>query len=404
TWPESSATSLDAAVISDSPSFDRLVSQIVINPPPPATLDATKSREGYLIITPDEFVEEMAPFVQMKEEQGYLVTVAPLSIAGSTSSQIQTYIQIAYNTWVPRPTFLLLVGDTNFIPGIKGNADFFDKDTDLYYGTMDSDFKPEIAVGRFPVRSESDLNNLILKISSYNDGYQYWNSQISFIASCDHYYVTEVSHNNVIDDWTSKLEYPTFFPLVDPLPGGDQLYCYTNSARKVDILNSINNNRGIITYSGHGNPIAWIEPIPINYSILSTDLYSLTSYNSFSFVASFACLTNDFGNETYPSVFGETWMLLENKGAIAFLGSSDESLWGQDDELERALFNSLFLNPLNPPPLRLAISEALSKVNYQLDGIGQEQYYWETYNLLGDPSQQLWLLPRNLFYLPIIYK
>ncbi len=67
TWPESAATSLDAAVISDSPSFDRLVSQIVINPPPQATLDATKSGEGYLIITPDEFVEELAPFVEHEE-------------------------------------------------------------------------------------------------------------------------------------------------------------------------------------------------------------------------------------------------------------------------------------------------------------------------------------------------
>ena len=404
TWPENSATSLDAALVSDSPSFDRLASQIVINPPPQATMDVTKSSEGYLIITPDDFVEELATFVEMKRGQGYIVTVAPLSITGSTSSQIQSYIQTAYNTWTPRPAFLLLVGDTNLIPGTTGNADYFDMDTDLYYGTIDSDFKPEIAVGRFPVRSKNDLNNLLYKIFSYNSGYQFWNSQVSFIASCDHYYVTEVSHNKVIENWTSKLGYPTFFPLDSPSLGGDKLYCYTYTAREPDMIVSINNKRGIITYSGHGSFTSWTDLNTTYYNITSSDLELLEVNNVFSFILSFACFTNDFGNLAVSSVFGETWMLLENKGGIAFFGSADESLWSQDDELERALFNSLFLNPLNPPPLRLAISEALSNVNYPSYGKGQEQYYWETYNLLGDPSQQLWLIPRNLFFLPIIYK
>ncbi len=338
TWPKISAESLKSAVKHDSPSFDRLVSQIVINPPPQELLDhTTKSGEGYLIITPDEFVSALTDFVSMKRSQGYIISVKKLSETGSTSSEIQTYIKDFYNTTSPRPTYLLLVGDTNLIPGIAVNSDYFDKYTDLYYGTIDSDFIPEIAIGRLPVRSINDLSVILNKIYLYNEfGYQNWNSQVSFIASCDHFYITEESHNYVIENWTSKLQYPTFFPLIFTLNGGDYLYCNRYDATEVDVINSIDSGRGLITYSGHGSPIAWSETGFLSLTL--SDLYLLENDNKYSFVASFACNTNDFGNETYPSVFGETWMLLENKGAIAFLGSADETIWDPDDDFgERIL-------------------------------------------------------------------
>ncbi len=114
-------------MVSDSPSFDRLVSQIVINPPPQATLDATtQSGEGYLIITPDEFETALTDFVSMKQLQGYSVDVTLLSeipgFDGPADGEdddilaIQNYIK----SLDPSPVYLLLVGDTNFIPAPKG--------------------------------------------------------------------------------------------------------------------------------------------------------------------------------------------------------------------------------------------------------------------------------------------
>jgi hypothetical protein len=404
TWPKLAADTFNTKPKADSPSFDRLVSKIVINPPEPS-MDNTKAEtgEGYLIITPDAFVDVLHPFVQMKQGQGYEVTVSKLSDIGSTTNEIKNYIQQAYTELVPSPAYLLLVGDTNLIPGFnKTNFDnfnyFFDKTTDLYYGTMDgvNDFISDIFVGRFPARTTSNLQSIIDKLINYNNyGYQQWNSQISFIASCDHYVITEGAHNDVMQYRTSPLGYQTFFPANENLTGGDHLYCESYLARTNDIVNSINNKRGIITYSGHGNFSSWIE---INkYLITSNDLLGLTENYAYSFVSSFACLTNDFGNTTINSVFGETWMLLENKGAIAFLGSADDTIWGPDDLFERKLFEILFSEPYNPPTLKLAISESLKLISYPTTGIGTEQYYWETYNLLGDPSQKLWLVPDYKF-------
>ncbi|PKO04773.1 MAG: hypothetical protein CVU41_15545 [Chloroflexi bacterium HGW-Chloroflexi-3] len=424
TWPESSTTSLDAAVVSDSPSFDRLVRQIVINPPPQAMLDTTKSGEGYLIITPDEFYEEILEFANFKQNQGYTVTVSKFSETGTSANQIKEFIKNAYTNWTIPPTFLLLVGDTlksnepliTLFPSFDGKV--ISQKTDLYYTTMGdfSDFIPDIFVGRLPARTEIDVANMVNKIVNYsNNGFYDWHIDVSFVATCDqykdtnstfyHYEIAEDSHNHVIQMHTQPLGYPSYFPLSNTLLGGDQLYCVTNSATSIDVINSLNSNRGIITYSGHGSVDGWDDG---EIKIKRPDISTISPINISSFVASFACYTNDFGNTSnyFPDVFGETWMLQDNKGAIAYIGSAAPSYWNQDKELEIAMFDILYSDPLNPPSVREAIHFGLIEVNNIFLNItnGSPQYYWETYNLLGDPSQQLWLLPRNSFYLPIIYK
>ena len=83
-------------------------------------------------------------------------------------------------------------------------------------------------------------------------------------------------------------------------------------------------------------------------------------------------------------------MIQANKGAISFIGSAAPSYWGPDDVLERNFYNSFFSNPLESTPIKDGLFFGLTKVQEFYPGI--------------DPSQQLWLLPQNLFYLPIIFK
>ncbi|PKO07994.1 MAG: hypothetical protein CVU40_17615 [Chloroflexi bacterium HGW-Chloroflexi-2] len=416
TWPENSATSLDAALVSDSPSFDRLVSQIVINPPPQATMDVTKTGEGYLIVTPNQFYEEILSFSNYKQSQGYFVTVAKLSDIGSSINDIKAYITDAYNNLTPRPTYLLLVGDTMkdpttyLLPATSGLVT--GRSTDLYYATMDGngDFVPDIFVGRLPGRTESEITNIVNKIINYsNNSFQDWQINSSFISTCDrlkdsdsdfyHYEIAEFSHNFVIDEHTSLLGYPSYFPLENPISGGDKLYCVTNSATTANVNNSIIAGRGLITYSGHGSIDGWYDGSIV---VTRADIPIIAPIDISSFVASFACYTNDYGNESvsFPAVFGETWMLQENKGSIAFLGSAAPSYWDQDKELEIAFYNSLFSNPLQPPTISEAMHFGLTEVHriFLNETSGSPKYYWETYNLLGDPSQKLWLYPDSEYY------
>lgn len=418
TWQESKLDTGKSQLVSDSPSFDRLVSQIVINPPElPAHDTKEETKEGYLIITPDEFEEALQPFVEMKENQGYVVKVKLLSDIDQTSEAIKTYIKNEFYNTNPRPTYVLLIGDTltdintPLLPATNGTIT--GRQTDLYYATMDEpindlpDFVPDIYIGRLPARTAEDVSNIVNKLIKYsNEGYQPWYSNASFIGTCDNKYdhIATGSHNYVISNYTTVYDFLGNYPETI-MPGGDQLYCVVNdqyiTGIKSFIISRLNEGRGLITYSGHGTSVAWSDYF---ISIGNYDIGTLYENNKYSLVTSFACETNDFGSETYPVGFGETWLLQQNKGAIGFIGSAAPSYWYQDDVLERKFYDTLFENPSDPLPIRIALTAGLTRVQelfppeydpYSSNGEGQ--YYWESYNLLGDPSQQLWLDPEYLY-------
>lgn len=408
----------------DSPSFDRLISQLVINPPElPAYDTKSTTGEGYLIITPDEFVEALEPFVEMKTNQRFIVDVEALSDIGQTSEMIKSFIKNEYNNANPRPTYVLLVGDTlmdastPLLPATNGLVT--GRQTDLYYTTMDgsSDYVPDLFIGRLPAHTKEDVSIILDKMISYTtNGYKAWHSTASFIATCDttynssakkpNYQIAEGSHNYVVDEYTKLFNFLGDFPTIDNI-GGDLLYCISNSANTEKILPRLDEGRGIITYSGHGEIYGWKDPGTINsINIYNNQIVNLSINNVSSLVSSFTCNTNDFGNSTNLTVFGEIWLLQQDKGAIAFLGSAGPTQWVQDDILERAFFDSIFENPINPNTLREAMYLGLSEVEkiYPGSDLYQAQYYWETYNLLGDPSQKLWLVPNNRVFMPVIFK
>jgi hypothetical protein len=422
TWQASSLDGVKSAVVSDSPSFDRLVSQIVINPPDLPAYDTKEATgEGYLIITPDLFYDELQPFVDLTENQGYVVEVTLLSeiegFVGSMESEINDILAIQefINKLDPPPVYLLLVGDTNLIPAPTG--DVTKLKTDLYYATLGKeDYVPDIHIGRLPARSIADLSIILDNILSYtNDGYQDWHLNSSFIATCDnnydHHLIAESTHEEVIDLSSYYLFFGNF-PYDEKPSGGDKLYCVSNFATEEDVITNINLERGLITYSGHGMQTAWYDIdtdwdsddniIARREITISSDdvIKKITTLNVHPFVSSFACLTNDFGSSSYPIGFGETWMLQENKGSVGYFGSAAPSYWNQDKVLELNMFDYLFSNPLSPPSAGEAIEAGLLSLQNEYSDItaGGFQYYLESYNLLGDPSQKLWLYPDDEFF------
>ncbi len=382
--------------------FDTLANDMVLNPS--TTAMDTKNLEGigYLIITPAEFTTALAPFV-LKEAEGYQVTVATLETIGSTNTLIKSYIENAYNNLTVPPTYLLLVGDTNVIPSWPTfqtpactTSPCFRKSTDLYYTTITPDIVPDILVGRLPARDQAQLTTILNKLNNYAalTGNEDWVRKAAFVATADgtHYSEAEGSHNYVITNHTLPRGYTGTFPSSPaPYPGGDKLYRITYSAQKTNLITSINDERSLVIYSGHGSPTSWSD-----FSFYREDISSLDADQVYPFVAGFACETNDIANTSYTSVFGETWLVTPNKGAIAYLGSADYSYWGPDDVLERRLFDKFYENTISTPPLSTTVFEGLSAVQTQYPDYSR--YYWETYMLLGDPSQRIWINPADPYF------
>ncbi len=371
-----------------SPVFEAQLSRRILNynqGRPPVEF-APDTPVGYLIVTADAYYDAMLPFVSLKESRGFDVTMVRCSEIGGCSSPntIQNYIQNAYQTWPIPPSYVLLVGDTNTIAG--WNSVSAGEITDLYYSTMDApgtgDWHPDIGRGRFPVRSAAQTTIMVNKYFTYANltGQEPWLKTVAFPATCDNYIVAEGTHNYVINTHTLPGGYTGTFPN-NPQPGGDKLYCVTYGATAANIQASLNQGRWAVIYSGHGGWDGW----EMNYG--TSYVQNLTNYGMFPFVASHACITGDFAQ---PEVFGETWVLQDNKAALVFWGSSDSSFWDEDDVLERAMFDSLFTVTPHPDVARMT-DDGLAAVEaaYPISA----RYYWETYNVLGDPAVKIFLEP-----------
>ena len=139
----------------------------------PAHPDLTKYPVKYLIVSDRMFEADLQPFIQWKAKKGFKVVVAYTDVIGTTYAQIQAYVHAQYNAGTPAdpaPSFVLFVGDTPQIPAIQGSSS--GKMTDLYYGSVDGDYFPEMYYGRFSARNSGQLTPQIEKVMYY-EKYQF---------------------------------------------------------------------------------------------------------------------------------------------------------------------------------------------------------------------------------------
>jgi len=355
-----------------SPSFEKMFKHAFVNYGFYENGITERDQEGYLIIVYDNFYEEIQPLANWKNGKGYDVTTTKTSQipGGPTKDNIYNYIEDAYDTWTIPPTYVLLAGDVPQIPTFTGSASY--SEADLYYVTVDgSDYFPDIHIGRFPAAQESQIVTMVDKTIYYETGSfpsNDWIKKAAFIASSDYGQLAEQTHNYVIDNFLNPNGYTC-----------DKIYEASGGSTS-DIINSLNDGRSLCIYSGHGYSGGW-GCVPFDQS----DINSLTNDGMYPFVCSHACSTNPFGNS---ECFGETWLRAENKGGIAFWGASASTYWDEDDILERAMFQAWWSDGLEW--IGGMTDMALIYLYQNYSGGGLSQYYFECYNINGDPSLRLW--------------
>jgi len=337
-------------------------------------LNNPKDQEGYLIIVYDSFYDAIQPLSSWKASKGFDVTVTKTSEipGGVTKENIKAYIVDAYNNWPIPPSYVLLVGDSGQIPTWTGSDT--GTCTDLYYVTINQgDYFADIIVSRFPAATSEQVTNMVDKTVYYEEGSftnTSWIKKAVFMASSDNYQVSEGTHNYVIDTYL--------------IPNGytcDKLYCHTYGATPQQVKDALNNGRSLAIYSGHGSTTSWADGPPFSQS----DVNSLTNDGTYPFVASHACLTNQF---TVSECFGETWLRASHKGGIAFWGATDYSYWDEDDILERSMFKAWWEDNLET--IGGMTNMGLYYLYQYYGGGGMSQYYFEEYNVLGDSSVKIW--------------
>lgn len=363
-----------------SPPFEKLCAESFVNYPTysPVSQDAPLLPMGYLIITHENFYAGLAPLVEWKTRKGFHVTVASVPAIGSDAAAIKDYIQNAYQNWDIPPTYMLFVGDVEYIPTWGGTYSS-GAPTDLYYAQIDSDDFADIFRGRLPAKNLTDVNSMIDKIIYYeNPGSTdlEWMNKVCFIAASDLGGFAEDTHDYVMANY--------LFP--------NDIICdsiwQSLGGTSAMITSSTNDGRTILCYSGHGSEYGW-SSVPFS----QTNVRELNNPDRYPFVISHACLTGKF---TTTECFGETWAKVSNKGAAAFWGASNLTYWNEDDLLEKRMFEAAFVESCYS--IGSMTDRALMELYQYYGGEGRSLYYLDVYNILGDPSLDLWTYPAESLF------
>jgi len=360
-----------------------------------------------VIITDTAFRKQLKPFLEWKMQKGFDLNVLYKGTGnvGSTYLQLKDTLTKIYNSSDadnPAPEYLLIIGDVKRIPyygqGGSGNV------TDMYYGefTGNGDYIPEMYVGRLPVADTTELKNVVQKLIQYE--------KFQFADTNKFYSKALVSAGNdagFVTYMNGQVKYAlnNYINTSNQLTEHHFLYPQSGNTSVIDSLKKIiNKGVSFINYTGHGAYDGWLYLLSGSprYYISGSSVDLFTNKNMYPLVISNACQTGQFSSATS---LGNKFVLAKNKGAIGFIGCSNDSYWDEDFYWSVGTGN-ISTNPTYETSglgaydrLFHTHSEAPSDWYYTLGQInfagnlsvsastsGRKKYYWETYNVIGDPS------------------
>jgi hypothetical protein len=407
--------------------------------PPSAAADlGTGNGADYLIITHDNFYTNILPLANWKHAKGLITRVVRLSeiSPAPTSTNITAFIQNAYNTWNPPPTYVLLVGDSPHIPAwYKTLHSYYGTyaATDLYYAAIDgSDYFPDLFLGRLPCNSSSQCDLMVQKILGVEkapnptaamyqtvltagqfadddvNGYEdrlfietaeavrdffISNGYSVPTAYCADSTVTPRRYNNTANG--------SLLHTNGALYGGAQTYV-TTSAGSAAISNAINSGVWLVQHRDHGSQTGgWATP-PFSPSRAS----ALVNSNKLPVVMSINCETAWFDGS--GDSLAEAFLKNPNGGSHCVIGATRVSYSWYNDWFTLGLYECMYTNffetlssiPYYKPGLTYGDNMAghgthfgqmlnFGKVlMYEKKGAGSvTQIEFDILTLLGDPEQ-----------------
>ncbi len=350
-----------------------------------------------VVVAPDSLVAPLADYLAWKKARGFRMVVGVTGTAevGSDRSSIREYLAGLYRDGTPgqpAPTFVLLVGDVDILPTwtLGGNA------TDRPYCEMDGDLFPDMYYGRFSVESAAELAAVAAKTIAYEQLTMPDPSYLGdamLIAGVDSDYAPVYANGQI------RYAAQTYFNAAHGIDAS--VFLYPDSAGEAETIKGLAGaGAGFINYTAHGSEVRWSNP-----RFMVEDVDALENFGRYGLVIGNCCLTAKFDHDT--PCFGEAWLRAPDAGAIGYIGGSNSTYWDEDywwsvgytaqitdsptyELTSQGGLDGLFHENGEESYVtadavvfcgNLAVSEAASE-----GATGREEYYWNIYNLLGDPS------------------
>jgi hypothetical protein len=318
----------------------------------------------YLIITPDSYISAMQPLADWKTKKGMKAKIVPLSITGSSASQIKSYIVNAYNTWQIRPQYILIAGFGTLVPN-SGTSDD-------YYADMSGNYRIELSVGRLPFTSLDQCNMQVAKILGYERTpytqdslwFRKGSTVLNEDAPPDQYYQADCRYMR-------SLMQANNFVLTESISdlAGDN---------STTVMNAINAGRSYLAYRGQA-VTQWYSPFN------AIEPNNLTNGFKLPIVISGTCVTISLSSTGY---YGDRFMnagTAQNpKGAEAYFGTTSIGTSVYRSVCSKGFFQAVFAERT------FVLGDATKRAKFILDSLYNNQTRYAEWELLGDPGLNLW--------------
>lgn len=380
----------------DSPYFRSIYNSVINLQPVNDSRDTlSKSPIKYVIVSDPMFETQLQPFVEWKTRKGFTVVEAYTDdpAVGNSFNSIKAYLQGLYTGATPddpAPTFVLFVGDVEQVPAYNCGSHV----SDLYYCEYSGDYLPEVYYGRFSATNASELQPQIDKTLEYE---QYLMPDPSFLGEC----VMIAGHDPTFGPTygNGQINYGTTYyfneahgllshTYLQPEPSG------ANYAQ--NIRANVSNGVGYANYTAHGSVSGWADP---SFSI--NDVANLQNAHKYPLMVGNCCVTSTYNQYC----FGEALLRAENKGALGYIGGSNNSYWDEDyywgvgigpivvnptyEDHGLGAYDRTFHDHGEPRTEWYTTQDQMvfaGNLAVQESNSGMKQYYWEIYCLMGDPS------------------
>ena len=389
----------------------------IINPMSYSKAEFSNTPIKYLIVAHSMFRGELDEFIAWKKRKGFLVETGYTDDedVGATTTSIAAFIKSHYVNATqdnPAPVFVLLVGDVQQIPTFLETFGYGYFPTDLYYFTWAGGFFPCCYYGRFSAQNVEQLIPQIEKTLQYEQ-YTMTNpdylDKICLIAGYDAQEAPKYGNGflNYATRYyaTKEYGYSTIYAHFHP--------CYLDPEPE-QIRLEIGEGVGIANFTAHCSTSGWNRP-----NFYTQHIAAMNNLNKYGLMIGNCCESNKF---SVDQCFGEALLRAQGKGAVGYIGASDDTYWDEDyywsigfrtlctanpeyDATRLGAYDRLFHTHGESYDKWMTtfgsmIAAGNLSVQASTSDFSMKKYYWEVYHLMGDPSVMTYLT--KPFWMPVV--
>ncbi len=343
-----------------------------------------------IVAHPNFIGDDLQAYIDYKRDLGlevqlvdWLDLVAASGFANNTPQSLDNYLSELDDSVLPK--HMLLVGGhtydyrdrlgqgaVNFIPAHYRKVSIFEyTQSDNVYADLNGDNLPDIAIGRWPVRTASDLQAIIAKSIKWQELHdsQSITNDVLLIAQPNDGRNLDFE-SSLEGRVSSYLNRETGIAEIERVYLGQSESASPVADARVSISESINEGTRLVSFAGHASTAGWGFQGIVNTALIN----SLTNEEAPTVVMPLACYTTDY-QSLHTNTLAHQWMFAGNQGAAAVHGATSLGKYR-----ENGIFAERVLKASNDGA---SIGEAIMLAKQQMSSVNQTLHNWA---LLGDPA------------------